>query len=252
MPQGETGGADAVLEQCRWWSGCCAACVRLVGPADADAWRRRWCRCGWSCLRHHELTIFRQLGPGRDLPRRTRSRGRRRTIPIVSACPDRSASRARRRAQQQPDLRQPAVLAAGRGDAAVGHGRRARPTTRRRRPAADARHDRHQAEPRRVARPDADAAPEPTRRRTRRLHFFGTTADGGPAGGDFTLRYDDARRRPSTSSSRTGAAAATPPAHFAIGPLTQRYRDDGRRQRALLASTTSRSTTRSRPRRSSR
>ncbi len=61
-----------------------------------------------------------------------------------------------------------------------------------------------------------------------KLHFFGTTSDGGPAGGDFILKYAD-------GTTATIAQVRFPDwcgqgnasAHFAIGPLTQRYRTTG-------------------------
>ena len=61
-----------------------------------------------------------------------------------------------------------------------------------------------------------------------KLHFFGTTSDGGPAGGDFILKYSDGTsatitqvRFPDWCGSPTAAA------HRAIGPLSQRYRTTG-------------------------
>jgi beta-xylosidase len=61
-----------------------------------------------------------------------------------------------------------------------------------------------------------------------KLHFFGTTTDGGPAGGDFILNYKDGTqatipevRFPDWCGSGNASA------HFAIGPLSQRYRTTG-------------------------
>ena len=130
-------------------------------------------------------------------------------------------------APEQPDQRQPAVLAAGRGDAAVGHGRRAARRRPGRVPLRMPDTTRHEAEPRGVPRADADA----DRRRPEELHEAAL------------LRHDRrrlGRRRPSRSirrraptqtvdraASRTGVASATPPAHIAIGPLTKRWRTSG-------------------------
>jgi hypothetical protein len=61
-----------------------------------------------------------------------------------------------------------------------------------------------------------------------KIHFFGMTSDGGPAGGDFVLRYSD----DSTQTiqvrfidwcQRQDSAAH----HLAIGPMSQRYRTTG-------------------------
>ena len=43
-----------------------------------------------------------------------------------------------------------------------------------------------------------------------RIHFFGTTTDGGPAGGAFTFVTTTGRARPRRSSSATGARRRTP------------------------------------------
>ncbi len=61
-----------------------------------------------------------------------------------------------------------------------------------------------------------------------KIHLFGMTTDGGPAGGDFVLRYSDN----STQSIRVDFRdwcnqQDTPEHHVAIGPLTQRYRTVG-------------------------
>lgn len=60
-----------------------------------------------------------------------------------------------------------------------------------------------------------------------KLHFFGMTADGGPAGGTFTLKYAD----DSTSTVQVQwpdwCAGPTATAHWAIGPLDGRYRRSG-------------------------
>lgn len=44
----------------------------------------------------------------------------------------------------------------------------------------------------------------------RRIHFFGTTTDGGPAGGAFTFVYDDGTRTPATVQFRDWCAPRTP------------------------------------------
>ena len=123
----------------------------------------------------------------------------------------------------------------------------------RRRPAADARHDRHRSRtsPRCAAR--CSRCAPPTRRRTRSCTSSGRPADGGPAGGNFTLRYSDdttadgqravpglVRQRPPPP--RTTRSASSTAATGRTARVTAR----------AVASTTSRSTTRSRPRRSSR
>ena len=62
-----------------------------------------------------------------------------------------------------------------------------------------------------------------------KIHFFGTTTDGGPAGGDFTLKYSDG----STSTAHVefrdwcNAGDATPEHHIAIGPSTHRWTATG-------------------------
>jgi beta-xylosidase len=60
-----------------------------------------------------------------------------------------------------------------------------------------------------------------------KLHFFGTTADGGPAGGDFVLRYSDNTTATVQIRFPDWCGQATASAHFAIGPLSQRYRTTG-------------------------
>jgi hypothetical protein len=60
-----------------------------------------------------------------------------------------------------------------------------------------------------------------------KLHFFGMTADGGPAGGDFTLGYSDG----STATVRVlwpdWCSGSDDRAHWAIGPIDGRYRKSG-------------------------
>ena len=56
------------------------------------------------------------------------------------------------------------------------------------------------------------------------LHFFGTTTDGGPAGGDFTLSYDDSTTATVAIAWPDWCGSGTANAHFAIGPLDGRYR----------------------------
>jgi regulation of enolase protein 1 (concanavalin A-like superfamily) len=60
-----------------------------------------------------------------------------------------------------------------------------------------------------------------------KLHFFGTTSDGGPAGGDFVLRYGDNTTATVQIRFPDWCGQANASAHFAIGPLTQRYRTEG-------------------------
>jgi hypothetical protein len=57
-----------------------------------------------------------------------------------------------------------------------------------------------------------------------RLHFFGTTADGGPAGGDFTLRYSDNTTAVVNIQFPDWCGNGNDSAHFAIGKLSGRYR----------------------------
>ncbi|HWK29672.1 MAG TPA: DUF1349 domain-containing protein [Solirubrobacter sp.] len=57
-----------------------------------------------------------------------------------------------------------------------------------------------------------------------KLHFFGTTTDGGPAGGDFTLGYSDGSTATVTVQFPDWCGSATSSAHFAIGPLSGRNR----------------------------
>jgi PKD repeat protein len=61
-----------------------------------------------------------------------------------------------------------------------------------------------------------------------KIHFFGTTTDGGPAGGEFVLRYSDN----TTQNIRVDFSDWCGPQdsaahHVAIGPMTQRYRTTG-------------------------
>jgi hypothetical protein len=58
-----------------------------------------------------------------------------------------------------------------------------------------------------------------------KVHFFGTTTDGGPAGGDFVLHYTDGTTDTRTVRFRDwcNAGTATPDHHIAIGPLTHRW-----------------------------
>ena len=62
-----------------------------------------------------------------------------------------------------------------------------------------------------------------------KIHLFGTTTDGGPAGGNFTLRFSDNTTQSINVLFRDwcSGAAGTPAIHFAIGPLSQRYRETG-------------------------
>jgi hypothetical protein len=60
-----------------------------------------------------------------------------------------------------------------------------------------------------------------------KLHFFGTTTDGGPAGGTFTLTYDDNSTATVNVQWPDWCASGNANAHFAIGPLSQRYRVTG-------------------------
>jgi hypothetical protein len=58
-----------------------------------------------------------------------------------------------------------------------------------------------------------------------KVHFFGTTTDGGPAGGDFILHYSDGSTESRTVQFRDwcNAGTAMPEHHIAIGPLTHRW-----------------------------
>ena len=61
-----------------------------------------------------------------------------------------------------------------------------------------------------------------------RIHFFGTTTDGGPAGGAFTLVYTDGTRTPVTVQFRDWCAPQDTAAHHsAIGPLGGRHTSSG-------------------------
>jgi PKD repeat protein len=70
---------------------------------------------------------------------------------------------------------------------------------------------------------------DPERLEYSTVHFFGTTTDGGPAGGDFILTYDDGSTQTSTVRFRDWCDPGDPTElhHIAIGPLSQRYRTDG-------------------------
>ena len=58
-----------------------------------------------------------------------------------------------------------------------------------------------------------------------KLHFFGTTTDGGPAGGTFVLRYsDDTTANVTVQFPDWCSLGDDAAAHFAIGPLNGRYR----------------------------
>jgi hypothetical protein len=60
-----------------------------------------------------------------------------------------------------------------------------------------------------------------------KIHFFGTTTDGGPAGGDFVLRYSDDSTQTITVRFPDWCSGSNETAHWAIGPLSQRYRTEG-------------------------
>jgi hypothetical protein len=60
-----------------------------------------------------------------------------------------------------------------------------------------------------------------------KLHFFGTTTDGGPAGGEFVLRYSDNSTQTITVRFPDWCSNSNASAHWAIGPLSQRYRTQG-------------------------
>ena len=61
-----------------------------------------------------------------------------------------------------------------------------------------------------------------------RIHFFGTTTDGGPAGGAFTFVYDDGTRTPATVQFRDWCAPQDTAAHHsAIGPQSGRNTPGG-------------------------
>jgi hypothetical protein len=58
-----------------------------------------------------------------------------------------------------------------------------------------------------------------------KLHFFGTTTDGGPAGGTFVLRYsDDTTANVPVQFPDWCNLGSFTDAHWAIGPLNGRYR----------------------------
>jgi hypothetical protein len=61
-----------------------------------------------------------------------------------------------------------------------------------------------------------------------KIHFFGTTTDGGPAGGVFVLRYSDDTTQSIQVQFRDWCNPQDSAAHHvAIGPLSQRYRTTG-------------------------
>jgi len=70
---------------------------------------------------------------------------------------------------------------------------------------------------------------EEDRKAYSRIHFFGTTTDGGPAGGDFVLTYDDGTTQSIQVRFRDWCASRddTPAHHIAIGRMTKRYRTVG-------------------------
>jgi hypothetical protein len=69
---------------------------------------------------------------------------------------------------------------------------------------------------------------EEDRKQYAKVHFFGTTTDGGPAGGDFVLRYADDSTQAITVRFNDWCQPQNSPAHHvAIGPLSQRYRTTG-------------------------
>jgi hypothetical protein len=59
------------------------------------------------------------------------------------------------------------------------------------------------------------------------VHFFGTTADGGPAGGDFTLRYSDGSTQTVNVLFPDWCQMGTAGYHGAIGPLSHRHTPTG-------------------------
>ena len=59
------------------------------------------------------------------------------------------------------------------------------------------------------------------------LHFFGMTADGGPAGGEFTLHYSEGDPATVRVEWPDWCSSSTATAHWAIGPLDGRYRRSG-------------------------
>jgi hypothetical protein len=62
-----------------------------------------------------------------------------------------------------------------------------------------------------------------------KMHLFGTTTDGGPAGGTFTLHYSDGSTQSIEVQFRDWCADPqdTPANHIAIGRLTKRYTRTG-------------------------
>src|SRR4029079_5515894 len=62
-----------------------------------------------------------------------------------------------------------------------------------------------------------------------KVHFFGTTTDGGPPRGDFVLHSTDGTTDTRTVRFRDwcNAGTATPDHHIAIGPLTHRWTETG-------------------------
>ena len=59
------------------------------------------------------------------------------------------------------------------------------------------------------------------------IHFFGTTADGGPAGGDFTLRYSDGTTATVNVLFPDWCQMGAAGYHGAIGPLSHRHTPTG-------------------------
>src|SRR5918997_1038456 len=59
------------------------------------------------------------------------------------------------------------------------------------------------------------------------VHFFGTTADGGPAGGNFTLRYSDGTTQTVNVQFPDWCQLNAAGFHGAIGPLSHRHTPTG-------------------------
>ncbi len=69
-----------------------------------------------------------------------------------------------------------------------------------------------------------------------KIHFFGTTTDGGPSGGDFVLGFSDGTTQSIQVRFRDWCAPEdTAEHHSAIGPLTKRYRPNGGEDGAACA-----------------
>ena len=69
-----------------------------------------------------------------------------------------------------------------------------------------------------------------------KIHFFGTTTDGGPAGGDFVLRFSDGTTQSIQVRFRDWCDPEDTAAHHvAIGPMTKRYRPNGGEDGAACA-----------------